>query len=193
MKKEKEILFKRIDDTINDYQTNIAVNTYKESVDENVSFIYLDLKNTQIYNNFGGNCLLNNEIFEFIDAQLKLVKVNNSVTFVISYPQNMEDVEKDKIEKIIKAHYAINIKILKKDILKTNIIGWVLLAVGILTLVGYGLLNYFNVNFIFMEVIDIFAWVFVWESCSTFAFKNSDNKFEMLKNIKLFNAKITRK
>ena len=157
-----------------------------------VPHIEINLCNGNIYDEYSTDSELNPTIFEFVDKVFRLVKKKADLEIDITFPSTMKDEEKDKIEKLFKSHYAINIVKSNEEIKRHNIVSIILLFFGIIVYGAYGLLEYFKMDFIFQGVIEIASWVFIWESVDMFFLSNFSSRLERMKNIKIFNAKINR-
>ncbi len=157
-----------------------------------VPHIEINLSNGNIYDEYSTDSELNPTIFEFVDKVFRLVKKKTDLEIDITFPSTMKDEEKDKIEKLFKSHYAINIVKSNEEIKRHNIVSIILLFFGIIVYGAYGLLEYFKMDFIFQGVIEIASWVFIWESVDMFFLSNFGSRLERMKNIKIFNAKINR-
>ena len=157
-----------------------------------VPHIEINLSNGNIYDEYSTDSELNPTIFEFVDKVFRLVKKKAHLEIDITFPSSMKDEEKDKIEKLFKSHYAINIVKSNEKIKRHNIVSIILLIFGIIVYGAYGLLEYFKMDFIFQGVIEIASWVFIWESVDMFFLSNFGSRLERMKNIKIFNAKINR-
>lgn len=157
-----------------------------------VPHIEINLSNGNIYDEYSTDSELNPTIFEFVDKVFRLVKKKADLEIDITFPSAMKDEEKDKIEKLFKSHYAINIVKSNEEIKRHNIVSIILLFFGIIVYGAYGLLEYFKMDFIFQGVIEIASWVFIWEAVDMFFLSNFGSRLERMKNIKIFNAKINR-
>ena len=157
-----------------------------------VPHIEINLSNGNIYDEYSTDSELNPTIFEFVDKVFRLVKKKADLEIDITFPSSMKDEEKDKIEKLFKSHYAINIVKSNEEIKRHNLVSIILLFFGIIVYGAYGLLEYFKMDFIFQGVIEIASWVFIWESVDMFFLSNFGSRLERMKNIKIFNAKINR-
>lgn len=157
-----------------------------------VPHIEINLSNGNIYDEYSTDSELNPTIFEFVDKVFRLVKKKADLEIDITFPSTMKDEEKDKIEKLFKSHYSINIVKSDEEIKRHNIVSIILLFFGIIVYGAYGLLEYFKMDFIFQGVIEIASWVFIWEAVDMFFLSNFGSRLERMKNIKIFNAKINR-
>lgn len=189
MKKTKHIL-KEIDKSIEEYRKDITITNYQESDAECV--IFINLEKDKIYKEYSEKALLCNEVYDFIDDTYQYVKKTLNLRLELTFPKDMSEEEKDRIIKIIKVHYAINYDKVRKDINRIKLLSLLLLSIGVLMLLFFGLLEWYGFNFVLREIIDVFAWVFIWESCDLFVFTNTQNRFQALKNLRLFSCEITK-
>lgn len=188
MKKLNREIVERINADIEEYIEDTRLPSYLESKDKREGFIYLDLRNVPIYNEYSGEALLEEGIYHFIDETYKMTKRRALLNLEIVYPEEMPLEERIKIKSLIKVHYAVAYKQAKQEIKKTKITAWILLFIGALLFLLYGLLEWYKVNFVFQGIIEIFSWVFIWESCNLFVFTNTENKMHMIKSLRLFDA-----
>ena len=187
MKYKNEI--KKVTTEIKDIISNNEFKSYVE--DNETSTIIVHFNEDNIYNDFSGKSLLSNEVYEYVDDAFALVNKKLKLNFNFVYSDSIKDDEKIQIEKAFKSHYALQIIQGKKQTHRTRLISYILLAFGILFLILYGLLIWLEGNFIFESIIEIVAWVFIWEAADTYFFLNHSNKKELVKNIIIFNASIT--
>ena len=158
--------------------------------DKKISVITLDITDGDIYKGYSNKTMLNDDIFDFIEESFKLAKKTYDIHLIMIVPQNINESEINKIKKLIYFHYAVKHTEIKKELRRTKILGFVLLIIGMLTYCVFGLLEWFKINFIFREVIEIFAWVFIWESCDQFFFVTFGKKIESTRYLLLFESKI---
>lgn len=184
-KKSAERMYKELSNQCVEHFYNI------ENDDERkVSTITLDLNEGEIYKPYSNKTMLSDDIFDFLEESFKLAKKTYDIHLVLIVPELMEDSEINKIKKLINFHYAVKHNEIKKELTRTKIIGLALLITGMITYCIFGLLEWFKINFIFREVIEIFAWVFIWESCDQFFFVTFVKRLEATRCLLLFEAKI---
>ncbi len=185
MKKYKETM-NRIHQDIEEYKEDLKLS--RSTHNEREHFITIDLSQEEIYQPYSQKMLLNEGIYSFIENSYHYVKKNSEISFQYIFPDNIDRNEQNRIKKLVKVHYAISCEETTNEIHRTNLRGLIVLFFGIGLFAIFGLLEWFEVNFIFRGVIEIFSWVFIWEACNCFAFTNTKNKLNRLKYIKLFDA-----
>lgn len=159
---------------------------FKENKHE--AIIYLDLTENEIYDQESKFKKLNPTCYERLENVYLLLKNKKRIKIEITFPSEMSDEEKNEIIGLIKDHYSVVFHRYKFEIRKTYISSLLLLLVGMMLLIANSLLSYFEVSYIFNEVVDICAWVFVWESCDLFAFTQMNNRATQLRALRLFDA-----
>lgn len=157
------------------------------------SFINLEFVNREnLYASFSNQNALNNELFELVENLYRFVSRSYQLEFNFLYANEFSSKEREKIEDLFRLHFALLIIDKNKKIRRNYLVAIILLIVGALIYIGYGLLEYFNMNFLFQGIFEIFAWVFIWESCDFFFLTNMETKIERLNLIKIYKAKINR-
>ncbi len=141
--------------------------------------IYLSKSNT--YQEFSNNTLLNESIYTCIEEKFKLfntlnLKYNINLIFDDSFTID----EKEKVKEMIKDHYAIKSIDKRISIRRTNVASIICLIAGIFLLTLYSVFSIY-LKYEYSEILSIFAWVFVWESCDLFCFSNASNKKDEIK------------
>lgn len=184
-KVDKETL-KELNNKVDTYIEEYTASIQNKSKIIPSSIIHLDLRSSTIYDEYSGQSHLNQGIYAYIDESFRLIKKNSPFTIEISFPDGMSIEEQDRIYGLLRLHYAIEYKELKKKIFRTKAISYILLLIGAIIYLVYGLLEWFNKNFVFRGIIEIFSWVFIWESCNHFVFTNTENKINLLKSLAIF-------
>ena len=141
--------------------------------------IYLTKDNA--YQEFSNNTLLNESIYICIEEKFKLFNtLDLKYNINLIFDESFEDHEKERVKEMIKDHYAIKSVDKRASIRRTNIGSIICLIVGLFLLTLYSILS-IRLKYEYSEILSIFAWVFVWESCDLFCFSNASNKKEEIK------------
>lgn len=183
---DRRNLIKQLEENIEEYKKDIKYTNYIE--EEGIVSIILDLTESEIYEPFSNKTILNTAIFDYIFETYKLVDKKADLNIKIKFPENISSDEKEKIINLFKVNYAVDFKKSNDKIRRTNLFGAILLTVGAILFIIYELLLHYDMNFLFCGIIEIFSWVFIWQSCEQFAFRNSENKIDKLLSLRLFNA-----
>ena len=153
--------------------------------------IYLSNENT--YQEFSNKTLLNENIYSCIEEKFKLFNVLDlKYKITLIFDDTFSDQEKDKIKEMIKDHYAIKSLDKRVSIRRTNIASFICLVIGLIILTLYSIFSIF-LKYEYSEILSIFAWVFVWESCDLFCFSNTSNKKDELKYNLIYDSEIVLK
>lgn len=161
--------------------------------DENNSYIVISINKDNAYDEFSNKNRLNSEIFDYIDEYLSLTNKIKKLNVLFSFSDDFNSEEKEYIIELFKLHYAIKYKEDYKRLRQYSLMSLVLLMIGAALLTAYALLLHFNVNEVLSEIVSIFSWVFVWESCDSFVFSRSRTRLEILRSKKIFSANIVEK
>lgn len=136
----------------------------KYTLKENSSTIFIDLSQQTIYQEYSGNKILNEQLFAYIEKAYSYTRKNANLQLRILFPEEMSLEERENIRQMMQFHYAIEFQEINKAIIRTNIKGTISLIVGAILFFIFGLLEWYKVNFIFQGIIEIFSWVFIWET-----------------------------
>ena len=116
--------------------------------------------------------VINGEVAEFIENNTASVNPKENLTLRI-YSTVIDDEEKALYKKAIKSYYTEKYKANGIELKKAHIISAILLIMGIFVLALAVLADYFFESDVWPEVIDIFAWVLIWESADISIFKSN--------------------
>ena len=133
--------------------------------------------------------ILSSETVEFLEHAVKDTDNDDEISFEISSNVIDENEEKEYAD-AIKNYYSREIVETKEKFKKNTISSAVMIFLGILV---FALRIIFSSNFqneIVLNVLDVVAWVFVWEATDLFFFKRSEIRAKQLKNLKIYTADI---
>lgn len=85
----------------------------------------------------------------------------------------------------IREYYMIRYLSCRKELRRNTFIAALLAATGMLALFVMHLIDLWTGSSFWSEVVDIIAWVFVWESVDVFAFRNHELRKERLRCLSL--------
>lgn len=186
MSKKDKILLEELNKSLEEYKNDIQITPINEV--NGTSIITIDLTKDSIYKPYSNQTLLEDGIFETIEYSMKFIKLTHPIKFEILFPEDMSIEERRKIKQLIKIHYALKTKNATKEKRNTNIKFLILLILGSIFFIVYGLLQWYNVNFIFINIIEIFSWVFIWAACEELFFTKLEKQRDILNYLKLFNS-----
>ena len=131
-----------------------------------------------------GYKLLNPEMIDYIDEYSKGIPAKQELTLRIS-AQNKSDDSKDRIEKTIRRTYAEKIASVNDDLRRNLMSSIIFMIVGLIFLVGVIITSTYEFSEAIYEVLDIIAWVFIWEAVDTFFMERHKKRVEKIKYAKI--------
>ena len=158
------------------------------SNDLNTFTLNLDLTKGQIYRDYSNKSLIDSNVYDYIEETYDtLYKSGRKFRLNIIFPADMDDDEKSKIIKLLKIHYSVQYEKCNKEFIKTNIRALILLLFGALLYALYAVVLHYTSNRIVDSIVEIFAWVFIWQSCFEFFFTNAQIRKDRIYYLKLYN------
>ena len=141
-------------------------NNFDEKCDEpDVINVKIDSKE-QLYSSYSySGDKLNNEFSEYVYEKAKSVPINESIKIRI---HSTDDIDAAEVEQTIKRHYRAEYKQTKKEIKRIAVISLIMTLLGILALTALILINHFTENLYVTSIVEIAAWVFIWEAVDYF-------------------------
>ncbi len=164
----------------------------KYIVDRNgIIKVYVDKKD-DFYNQYDPlNKSINFDIANYIIEEANNIPFRYKLKIEF-FSDDLTESEKDSIRKILKEYYAFEIK-KEENILKASAIkGICLLLMGILIITSEILGIWSNIAYdkIFLEVMDILAWVLLWESIDILLLSNNKEKIKKKNLIQIYKSEI---
>jgi preprotein translocase subunit SecF len=107
--------------------------------------------------------VISGEVAEFIEASTQTVKPREPLTLKIK-SHCIDDGEKEIYRRAIRAYYTQKYISSRRELAQNRTIAILLALAGILVLALAFFVEYRHGSLIWAEVIDIVAWVFLWEA-----------------------------
>lgn len=107
--------------------------------------------------------VISHDVAEFIETSTHSVRPSNRLTLKIK-SNCIDQNEKTLYRRAIKEYYTEKYAAVNRELKKNHLIAFVLGLLGVLVLAEAIVLDYFYESAIWAEVIDIVAWVFLWEA-----------------------------
>lgn len=176
LKKEKEKIIK---DLKEDDKGNALFNICIKDKDEVLSPFYYDDKE-----------VINVEFANMLDNVVSSVPLKKGVHLSLKC-SDINDSEKERYSKAIKNYYEN--KMVDSFIKLKNNRNLLILTIflAMISLVGLFLVNFYSAPWIIVEVVDVIAWVFVWEAVDLTAFKRALIRHEYYRARSLYKSKIS--
>jgi hypothetical protein len=136
-----------------------------------------------------GSPTISGEFAEFLDSQYTEMSRKEKLRIDIDC-DTIDDEEKVLYAGAIRSYYSAEKLRKRNELVRDNVVSLIMLIIGVLVLTASVLLRVFQ-NEIVGEVIDIIAWVFVWESVDLFFIHRHSLLKECIKCEHFINAEIT--
>lgn len=149
--------------------------------------INIELNKKEDYINKFNNKRISQDLNNYILEEVKTVELNNKITIEIDPKFKMTEEEQKELVSMIKLSYKDDLEellIYEKKIITKALI---LVAIGIIILVAYYLLN--NV-FFFGEFILIIGWLMIWEAADGLIFSRTENRVKQTRRNQLIHSNI---
>lgn len=138
-----------------------------------------------------GEDLMVNESFEtFINNSVSHITPEKKIDLKIKCENKISNHEKTNIKDAIKNHYTKKISSLNDDLQRNAIVNVFLSIASVAVLALIIVLSKFSYLKILIEILDIFAWVLLWEVFDNFVFRRSEIRRLAVKNYQILNMKI---
>ena len=116
--------------------------------------------------------VISSDVAAFIEGATEASDPNEKITLKI-HSKEIDDEEKKIYDKAIRTYYKERAVAVSNELHRNNVISILLLFLGALVLTGAIILDYTVSSAIWSEIIDIIAWVLIWESADISLFNNS--------------------
>ena len=123
--------------------------------------------------------VISSEVAEFIENSTDSILPKEQLTLRI-HSDCIDDNEKVLYRESIKEYYAEKRVAIARELKRNNIVSLLLTLTGVLILVLEMIFEYKLSSLIWSEVIDIAAWVFLWEAVDISAFGNRSGGSDIL-------------
>lgn len=133
---------------------------------------------------------INSEFASFLDNTVQKAPPSKKIHLKIKNNE-MTDKGKNTFARSIKNYYLNRTYEIQRKLKNNTKLLIVMLVMSVLTMTALFLVHLLNVHWVFTEVVDIIAWLFVWESLDLFVFKRSLLIYERQRYISLQKCKIT--
>ncbi len=102
----------------------------------------------------------------------------------------IDEDEKPLYESALREHALESYKKTATGFRRNTLLSSVMFAIGVLGIIAAVLCSVFPTNAVFTEILDIFAWVFVWEAVDLFFLERGGLRAERRRALRLYDAKI---
>ena len=138
---------------------------------------------------YKGGDTLSLELVEYLKKQSGTIPLDYDLNIRFNV-KNADEQKRKEIQMAVKENYEIDVLGIEQKIRGLNIMAFSLISLGVLFMVAYLIL----INFVPISatyLIDILAWVFIWEGVRAFMMDKNELKIAELKSLRLASAKVT--
>lgn len=138
---------------------------------------------------YKGGDTLSSELVEYLKKQSGTIPLDYDLNIRFNV-KNADEQKRKEIQMAVKENYEIDVLGIEQKIHGLNIMAFSLISIGVLFMVAYLIL----INFVPISatyLIDILAWVFIWEGVRAFMMDKNELKIAELKSLRLASAKVT--
>ena len=160
--------------------------------DEGRSLININIdKEEDILSSFNTDKpIISSSLAEFINNQLRPMVIKNGIHINFNCSEVVK-VEEDKYKEAIRNYYNHDLIDKNREISRNKIISIVMGIVGTIILTLSIVFSFFENLVIFASIIDIIAWVFLWEAVDLYVLQRPKIEMEELRDYEMANALIT--
>ena len=133
--------------------------------------------------------VISTEVADFIENSTNSILPKEQLTLRI-HSDCIDDTEKEQYKESIKEYYSEKSIANARELKRNNIISLLLTLAGIFVLIVQLLFEYKLSSLIWAEVIDIVAWVFLWEAVDISAFGNRSLRLKNKRYLSYVSMKI---
>lgn len=124
--------------------------------------------------------VVNGDVASFVENRTKSVGAKEKLKLKI-HSTCIDKTEQEIYKTAIKEYFSESYAEVDAKIRRNNIISIFLLLLGILTLSAMFVLEKYSISGIWAEVVDIVAWVFLWEATDIFVLQNMELRLKRKK------------
>ena len=162
---------------------------YKETKSGDAIISLKACKREEIFSsyNYNSDDVINKDLTDYVWHKSKLVPLGQNIKLQMFCN---EDISKEEVSSALKNYYRAEYLDAKSELKNKTRFSLVCLFLGVITLLVLSLFNTILNNFYLTTVIDILAWVFVWEAFDVFFFQRSITIRKLKQIQRLYTAKI---
>lgn len=119
-----------------------------------------------------GKPIISTEIADFLEKTIRAYHPKCPVILNI-HSTCIDDNEKIQYQKAIRNYFSLELEDNIREMKRISIKALIFTIIGVIILAFMFVLDHIGVNSLWIEVIDIFAWVFLWEAVDLFFIERS--------------------
>ena len=137
----------------------------------------------------GSTPMISEDVSAFIEHNAQSILPKESLTLRI-HSNSIDDGEKEEYKSAIKEYYTKRYVSDKRELRRNTWIAIFLAIAGIIALFAAIVVELKTENPIWTEVVDIIAWVLIWESVDIMAFRNRELRVNCLRYLAFISMKV---
>ncbi|MGN0814615.1 MAG: hypothetical protein ACI4MH_05235 [Candidatus Coproplasma sp.] len=136
-----------------------------------------------------GKPLISGEVASFLEHSVKRLKVNEDARLIV-HSSCIDDNEKVVYKKAIENYYVTEAAEVKAQLKRNMLLSIIMLFIGAVIFSVAITLEHIGFTLLWLDILDVAAWVFVWESVDLFVLQRPALRTELLMYYKLISAEI---
>lgn len=137
-----------------------------------------------------GEEIISQDVANFLEDNIAGNPLKNGLHLQIQ-GKTIDDMEEKRYENGIRNYYRKKVLDANRDLKRNAIASLIMFLIGCLILTLYLVIEFSNSHHILAGIIDIAAWVFVWEAVDLFLIQRKLLKLKAIRYYELFNSKIS--
>lgn len=133
--------------------------------------------------------VISQDTADFLDHNLKQMLPDSRIHFIISSDQ-IDDEEQIIYRKAITNYYHSEFSETAREMKKNMMQSIMMTIIAVMVFAVSVFLNTLDTKVIILDMLDVIAWVFMWEAVDLFFFQRSVLKIRQLRNLSIIKAKI---
>lgn len=136
-----------------------------------------------------GKPLISGEVADFLNHSVKRLKVGEDARFVVQ-SSVIDDNEKIVYKRAIENYYLTEAAETKSQLKRNAWLSLIMFLIGALIFSVAIILEHAGIQLLWLDILDVAAWVFVWEAVDLFMLQRPALKSQLLKYYKIISADI---
>jgi hypothetical protein len=178
---------------LREIRNNAKNNLQVEKDDDGRDIIRINVRDDEAflspYSGSGGETI-SSEVAEFLDGSVKCLSLKSDVHLMVQSDVIADD-EKERYTAAIRNYYRARVVDSDRVMRRNTVASIVMFFLALAVLIAYVVLELRGTGIIALELIDIVAWVFMWEAVDLFFLERGVLKNEQLRACRLYDARIT--
>ena len=141
------------------------------------------------YYDLDGENVLDKEFNDFLEAKADAIPLKKELALHF-HVKNANESKREEIDKTIKNHYKRELRALNRKLHRNAMFTLYMVFMFLVFFAVYVPLVIFDVHFAVQFIVDIVAWVFLWEAVDQWFLHRREIKHEMLKKFRFIRADI---